>query len=78
MPADCTCPTRVTTWADGFGRWHAVVPNTPDAEKVARAEIRHELEIRGDIAPGFRLTVVDIGLTGAMTCTPRREFVESA
>jgi len=33
----------VTTWANGFGVWHARVPYLDNAEKVARAAIRTQL-----------------------------------
>lgn len=50
---------EVTSWADGFGRWHAVVrnvSNAPGTERgyrdAARRAIRTELLARGDIKPG--------------------------
>lgn len=55
--ATCSCASRVTTWADGFGIWHAVVPATADAVSVARRAIRLELTARGDMSPSYRLTV---------------------
>lgn len=38
----------VTTWANGFGVWHARVPYTDDAAKLARSAIRTELRDRGE------------------------------
>lgn len=34
---------RVRTWADGYGRWYALVPDEPAAMAVARQAIRSEL-----------------------------------
>lgn len=45
----CAKPHRVTTWADGFGVWHASVPTTDNpnhAAHVARAAIKAELLAR--------------------------------
>lgn len=36
----------IHTWADGYGLWHASVPMTPDAAKVAKRAIVAELRQR--------------------------------
>lgn len=41
--------STVRTWADGFGRWYAEVPNTDDAPAVALRAIRSELKARQDL-----------------------------
>lgn len=48
------------TWADGFGTWHARVPNQPHRhEMTAYQAIRAELQARqGAPLPGFGLAVV--------------------
>lgn len=59
-------PTRVETWADGYGTWHAKVtlPNgahTPDFERRARAAIRTEILARENHAKGgLRLTLCEL------------------
>lgn len=73
----CGCPTRVTTWADGHGRWHAAVPDTDDGARVAAEAIRVELEARGDAGPGHVVEVTAGPLVGPADCHPRREYVES-
>lgn len=49
-----------TTWADGFGTWHARVPATPHRhEMTAYQAIRQELEARQSTpVPAFGLVVV--------------------
>lgn len=47
----------MTTWADGFGIWHARVPLTPDSRNVAQRAIRRELEARGALGEGYRVRV---------------------
>jgi hypothetical protein len=37
---------RVTTWADGYGNWHALVPETMASALVARGAIWFELRAR--------------------------------
>lgn len=60
MSATTTDPT-VTTWADGFGRWHAriifptVLGDVRQARQMARRAIRAELEAREVIGAGWRL-----------------------
>lgn len=49
--------STVRTWADGFGRWYAEVPDTDDAPKVAREAVAHELDIRGETGLGYRADV---------------------
>lgn len=48
-----------TTWADGFGRWHASVPITTPTQQAlaARRAIKAELDARGDRHPDFPLRV---------------------
>lgn len=41
--------STVRTWADGFGRWYAEVPDTPHAAHVARAAIKAELSARDEL-----------------------------
>jgi hypothetical protein len=36
----------IHTWADGYDVWHARVPDTADAAKVARRAILDELYLR--------------------------------
>jgi hypothetical protein len=45
----------VTTWANGYGVWHARVPHTDDAEKSARAAIRTEIVARDSVRKGYRV-----------------------
>jgi hypothetical protein len=40
---------NVTTWADGFGRWHAEVSDTPQGFNIARREISREIMQRENI-----------------------------
>lgn len=54
----------ITTWANGFGIWHASVAldKTTDEEKDrarrrCQRAIRRELEERGEIGYGYRLRV---------------------
>lgn len=47
----------VTTWADGYGNWHA----TADSAEEAKAAIMKELKDRDAAGPGFRLKVVQVG-----------------
>jgi hypothetical protein len=57
-----------TTWADGFGVWHAVVTDGPDAAARARAAIRRELRERDAIGKGHRVTLERVGyVTGTMS-----------
>lgn len=56
-PPDGGSDMPVTTWANGFGIWHARVPYTDDAEKAARAAIRTELAARGAVGKGYRVRV---------------------
>lgn len=79
----------VTTWADGFGNWHAAIhvrrPDMADAptiEKIARTAIRRELDARQDRAPGYRVRVAPVDrvtghpdASGGMT-GERWEYVE--
>ncbi|MDF2506325.1 MAG: hypothetical protein K0Q52_184 [Microbacterium sp.] len=45
-------------YADGFGTWHAVIPAGRDnPERIARALIRDELDMRGERGPGYRVRV---------------------
>lgn len=49
-----------TTWTDGYGIWHAMVPRTGAAvaeRTAAREAIRAELTERDAIKPGYRLRV---------------------
>lgn len=50
---------NVTTWADGYGNWHASVPlSDPTTEtRQARAAIRAELRARDAIGNGYRLKI---------------------
>ena len=51
--------TNETTWADGYGQWHASVPITTPARQAAAARraIRAELAARGtDPAYPLRVT----------------------
>lgn len=58
---------HVSTWADGYGRWHAVVPYTgnhmADAAAARRA-IRAQLAQRGEAHPNYRLRVSRERVTG--------------
>jgi len=36
----------IDTWADGYGRWHARVPQGPDSAEVARTAIVEQLAQR--------------------------------
>lgn len=52
---------KVTTWADGFGRWHASVPLSRSRHRdamTARKAIVAELEER--LAPNFDPTTVHV------------------
>ena len=40
----------ITTWADGYGLWHAKVPTGYDQGKVARRAILAELRQRGTVS----------------------------
>jgi len=41
--------SRIHTWADGYGRWHALVPATMASPIIAaRGAIRRELEGRSE------------------------------
>lgn len=54
------CAPVVTTWADGYGRWHASVPlsTNPRGDAMrARRAIRAEMEARDEIGPGYRVRV---------------------
>lgn len=45
-------------YADGFGTWHAVIPADRDnPERIARALIRDEMDMRGERGPGHRVRV---------------------
>lgn len=46
MPDRVVILPGVTTWADGYGMWWARVPDTADAEAVARCAIVAELALR--------------------------------
>jgi hypothetical protein len=49
---------RVHTWADGYGRWYASVPgDVANPRRTAREAIRRELEERGEIGQGHRVSV---------------------
>ena len=53
--------SAVATWADGFGRWHAAVPEGVSAPvRVARVAIRRQLVARGQIGPGYAVRVVPV------------------
>ena len=50
---------KITTWADGFGIWHASVPLSGSRHKdamTARKAIRDELTARG-VTPNYILKV---------------------
>ena len=50
---------KITTWADGFGIWHASVPLSGSRHKdamTARKAIRDELDAR-DVSPTYALRV---------------------
>lgn len=47
----------ITTWANGFGVWHARVPAGARAQDIARAAIREELVARGAMGDRFMLRV---------------------
>lgn len=38
----------ITTWADGYGTWHASVPLDTDSERRAREAILDQIRVRGD------------------------------
>lgn len=57
--------TKVHTWADGFGRWHARVTVGPTAARRAREAIRKEIVARGECGPGWRCRIELEGLGGA-------------
>lgn len=67
LTAAAPTPVKVTTWADGFGVWHAAIeyPYTADtfrataraAVVAARRAIRAELSERGDLGKGYRVEV---------------------
>jgi hypothetical protein len=45
-------------YADGCGTWHAVIPADRDnPERIARALIRDEMDMRGERGPGHRVRV---------------------
>lgn len=53
MMAGRMTPTRVKTFADGFGRWYAAVPgDLANPRRTAREAIRRELAARGEIGAG--------------------------
>lgn len=71
--------TRV--WADGHGRWHAEVPDTPEARETAITLITRELTARyGDPATsGFLPAYVAENITPEPCETPGRvHFAEYA
>ena len=43
----------ITTWADGYGVWHARVPNRPDAHKAAKRAVLRELRQREKLTPAY-------------------------
>ena len=47
----------ITTWADGYGVWHARVPNGPDAHKAAKRAILRELRQREKLTPAYSVAV---------------------
>lgn len=57
-------------YADGYGKWHAVIPADRDnPEKIARALIRDELDMRGERGPGHRVRVKPIATHTLPTAT---------
>lgn len=48
----------VHTWANGYGIWHARVPEGPSAAHIARHAIRAELKARGDVGAGYVIRLV--------------------
>jgi hypothetical protein len=54
---------ETTTWANGFGTWHAKVPNArANPRSVARNAIRQELQDRsapGEMFRGLRVQLVE-------------------
>lgn len=73
---------QVTTWADGFGIWHAKItfpqPGhettslTPHAQRLrhkARRAIRNEITSRGENGPGWicRIEIADIEAANQVT-----------
>ena len=69
---------EVTTWADGFGVWHATVTTKTtitvgDAQRLARQAILDELRQRGTVDPD----AVSIAWT-SKTSIVRYEFAEVA
>lgn len=67
--SDASAPA-IRTYADGFGKWHANIPVSPDdrtpmatLKRRAAKAIRDELRQRSDIGPGYRLTLIHTGMT---------------
>ena len=48
----------VTTWANGYGVWHARVPATSDAHSVARRAIQREITARESTSLNYQTRVV--------------------
>ena len=64
---------KVTTWADGFGIWHASVPLSGSRHKdamAARKAIREELDSRG-VSTDYILKVTLEHVTNHGTATYR-------
>lgn len=47
----------ISTWADGFGRWHSTVKASPKQATIARNAIKRALQERGALGAGYSLMV---------------------
>lgn len=70
---------NVTTWADGFGRWHADVPDTPRGYTKAANAIAHELASRSPWNYSEALAYVETNIVSIPSDKPGRvHFAEYA
>ena len=69
----------VKTWADGFGRWHADVPDTPQGFNIARRELSREIMQRENIGMVAVRNYLNANMVGIPSETPGRvHFAEYA
>lgn len=66
--------SNVTIWADGYGRWHAEVDDTPRGLTMATYEIAQALHERADKDAYFSksLTYVEENIVSLPSETPGR------
>lgn len=66
-----------TTWADGYGRWHVTLPESPWVEQDALNALAAELTERENITPSTAIKYLETNMIRRETNEPNTiEYIE--